>query len=87
MRIIIEQIADPDGRPLGTCRINDPLRHKPVWAVYKIRPGSRSAESRNSDFVVLAHARTIADELNRTRGEGEIRYFRAYRLIVPYHHP
>jgi hypothetical protein len=80
---IIVHMTDPDGRPLVSCRIHDPLRHKPVWAVYKIQSDSTSAEARNSDFVVLAEARTIVDELNRTRVPGETHYFTIYRLAYP----
>ena len=45
-------MTDTEGRPLVSARRFDVLRHKAVWAVYKI-PASQSSISRTSDFGYL----------------------------------
>jgi hypothetical protein len=73
-------MTDPEGHPLVSARqINDPLRHKPVWAVYKIRRDGTAAESRHSDFVLMAIAKATSDAFNASRLPEETWYFSVYR--------
>ena len=73
-------MTDPEGKKLIPPRINDQLRHKAVWAVYKFRQGLLSAEARSSEFVGLAAAKAMADALNNSRVGGEGYYFKACRV-------
>jgi hypothetical protein len=72
--------TDPDGRSLVAARHHDAFRHRDVWAVYRFPPACRTAEARCSEFVSVTQAKEAADDLNRTRAQGETHYFRVYRL-------
>jgi hypothetical protein len=74
-------MTDPEGQRLTPPRINDQLRHKAVWAVYKFRGGLLRAEARNSEFLALAAAKAMADALNSSRAGGEGYYFKACRVV------
>jgi len=76
-------MTDPEGQRLIPPRINDQLRHKAVWAVYKFRQGLQSAEARSSEFLGLAAAKAMADTLNSSRAGGEGYYFKACRAVPP----
>ena len=72
-------MRDPDGHLLIPFRTLDAMRHKPVWAVYRIAYDSFVAE-RQSDVSNVAASKAKADALNATRPNGH--YFRIYRLAT-----
>jgi hypothetical protein len=71
-------MTDTEGHSLIACRNQDSFHQKPVWAVYKVRVGSSTVETRICDFVDLATAKATADALNLDRDK--IYYFRVLRL-------
>jgi hypothetical protein len=74
-------MTDPEGHLLVSARrVNDAFRNKPVWAVYKILRDSTAAESRDSDFLLMAAAKVVSDAMNATRHPGEAWYFAVFRL-------
>ena len=81
--LIIRDMTDPEGRRLIPPRVQDPFRHKPVWAAYKFSKGFQYAEARNSEFSELTAAKATADALNINRGGVEDCYFKVYRLVPP----
>jgi hypothetical protein len=74
-------MTDPEGLKLVPPRLHEPLRHKPVWATYKLRKGLLRAEARCSEFSDLAKAKAIVDALNSSRAEGEGYYFKVCRVM------
>src|SRR5690242_6777739 len=74
--------TDPEGHPLVPARPRDIFRHKRVWAVYRFQPACRNADARCSEFVTVTMAKGAADQLNRTREDGAVHYFRVYRLAA-----
>jgi len=78
-----KNMTDPEGRKLIPARVQDPFRHKPVWAAYKSSRGSQYAEARSSEFLDLAVAKTTVDALNSKRATGEGYYFKVYRVAAP----
>src|ERR1022692_2478111 len=74
-------MTDPEGRKLIPPRVQDPFRHKPVWAAYKFSKGFQYAEARSSEFSELTAAKATADALNINRGAGEEHYFKVYRVV------
>jgi len=75
---------DPAGHPLiPASRRNDPLRHRPVWAAYKLCKGASIAASRQSAFLAMVDAKAVADALNLNRVAGDRWYFSVFRLSTP----
>jgi hypothetical protein len=73
---------DDESRILMPPRIQDPLRHKPVWAVYKVPRGAPPIGTRHSALSDLATAKAAADALNAERGgAGSSHYFKVFRAI------
>ena len=74
---------DDEGRVLVPPRIQDPLRHKAVWAVYRVPRGAPPIGARHSALSDLATAKAAADALNAERGvDGSSHYFKVYRVAT-----
>ena len=75
---------DDESRALMPPRIQDPLRHKPVWAVYQVPRDAPQVVAPHSALSDLAKAKAAADALNAERGgAGSDHYFKVYRAAKP----
>jgi hypothetical protein len=81
--LIVMDMTDPEGHKLIPPRVQDPFRHKPVWAAYKFSKGFQHAEARSSEFSELTAAKATADALNINRGGTGDYYFKVYRMAAP----
>ena len=78
----IVAMTDPDGRALVSVKGLEPLRFRPVWAVYQFRKGYAIAVARSSGFLPLASAKEMADQLNGKRIAEDNFYYRVCRLAI-----
>lgn len=73
-------MKDPQGHILIPPRVHDVLRHKPVWAVYKLSREIHPIAIPQSDPSDLLTAKATLDMLNANRGVDH--YFKVYRVAV-----
>ena len=76
-------LKDSDGNDLFPPRDkHEKLQYKPVWAVYQVRDGYHSADSRQTDFADLATARNQAEGLNAERDEDAGYRYSVFRVVL-----
>lgn len=75
-------LQNPEGRALVLASADDPLLHKPVWAVYRFQKNQHSAEAQASEVSDLATAQATAKDLNSKYRPGESYTFKVCRLAI-----